>query len=160
MINDTIRIRLSLGLIVVAIVHAILLGVVFTGSITSHRSRNPSKLDGTQLSTTSPSVGTIEKLQEPQSVNLQAQGEIKQQIRNCPPNCLPQTRLSRASGSSAHNRATDRRDANCDAYSGSPVPAAPNFVDTQKPTQEPLVVTPVSTPASPHRRRATRSPVR
>ena len=30
MINDTIRIRLSLGLIVVAIVHAILLGVVFT----------------------------------------------------------------------------------------------------------------------------------
>ncbi len=29
------------------------------------------------------------------------------------------TRLSRASGSSAHNRATDRRDANCDAYSGS-----------------------------------------
>ncbi len=29
------------------------------------------------------------------------------------------TRLSRASGSSAHNRATNRRDAGCDAYGGS-----------------------------------------
>ncbi len=30
-----------------------------------------------------------------------------------------------------------------------PVPATPNFVNTPKPTQEPLIVTPVSNPASP-----------
>ncbi len=90
MINDTIRIRLSLGLIVVAIVHAILLGVVFTTVHYKPVQAQPSNAGGTQLSTILPSVGTIEKLQEPQSVNLQAQGEIKQQIRNCPPNCLPQ----------------------------------------------------------------------
>jgi hypothetical protein len=91
MINDTIRIRLSLGLIVVAIVHAILLGVVFTALHNKPAQPQPEQSwTVPHYRPTSPSVGTIEKLQEPQSVNLQAQGEIKQQIRNCPPNCLPQ----------------------------------------------------------------------
>ena len=91
MINDTIRIRLSLGLIVVAIVHAILLGIVLT-TLNNEPSQSKSEQRWTvpDYRPAPPSVGTIEKLEQPQSVNLQTQGEIKQQIRNCPPNCVPQ----------------------------------------------------------------------
>ncbi len=86
MINDTIRIRLSLGLIVVAIVHAVLLGVVFTAL---HQPVLPNPTNETWTiptyrPSTPTSAGKIEKLQEPQSVNLQAQGEVKQQIRSRP----------------------------------------------------------------------------
>ena len=135
MINDTIRIRLSLGLIVVAIVHAILRGVVFTAL-----HNKPSQPQPEQSWTvpnyrpTSPSVGTIEKLQEPQSVNLQAQGEIKQQIRNCPPNCLPQ----RVYPAPVVVQPTIVEPTVVTPTVAPAVPVTPNFVDTPKPTQEPL----------------------
>ncbi len=150
MINDTIRIRLSLGLIVVAIVHAILLGVVFTALHNKPAQPQPEpSWTVPNYRPTSPSVGTIEKLQEPQSVNLQAQGEIKQQIRNCPPNCTPQ----RVYPAPAVVQPTIVQPTvvtpTVTPTVAPPIPAAPNFVDTQKPTQEPLVVTPISTPASP-----------
>lgn len=150
MINDTIRIRLSLGLIVVAIVHAILLGVVFTALHNRPAQSQPEpSWTVPNYWPTSPSVGTIEKLQEPQSVNLQAQGEIKQQIRNCPPNCLPQRVYPAPVVVQPTIVQPTVVTPTVTPTVAPPVPASPNFVDTQKPTQEPLVVTPVSTPASP-----------
>ena len=150
MINDTIRIRLSLGLIVVAIVHAILLGVVFTALHNKPAQPQPEQSwTVPNYRPISPSVGTIEKLQEPQSVNLQAQGEIKQQIRNCPPNCLPQRVYPATEVVQPTIVQPTVVTPTVTPIVAPPVPASPNFVDTQKPTQEPLVVTPVSTPASP-----------
>lgn len=88
--NDTIRIRLSAGLIVVAVIHAVLLGLTFAAL---HERPTATQLNESWKLPTyrpnSPGVGQIEKLQQPQSVNLQAQGEIKQQIRVCPTNCPP-----------------------------------------------------------------------
>ncbi|MBX3422009.1 MAG: hypothetical protein KF752_10695 [Pirellulaceae bacterium] len=139
MINDTIRIRLSLGLIVVAIVHAILLGVVFTAL--HNKPSQPQPEHSWRLPSNrpiSPTVGTIEKLPEPQSVNLQAQGEIKQQIRSFPPYCLPH-RLYPAP-----------------VVVQPPIAQQPSILTPTLapplpplPTQEPLVVTPVSNPAPP-----------
>ena len=146
MINDTIRIRLSLGLIVVAIVHAILLGVVFTAL-----HNRPSQPQPEQSWTVpsyrpaAPNVGAIEKLQEPQSVNLQTQGEIKQQIRCCPPTFQP-TRISPAP---VIVQPTIVHPSVVTPTVLPPVPAAPNFTNTQEPTSQPLVVTPASAPASP-----------
>jgi hypothetical protein len=79
--SDTIRIRLSLGLFVLAVVHAILIGVVFTAV-----QEVPSKDTYSDLLKSPPfrpsnaSVGQIEKLEEPVPVNIQAQQEIKQGI--------------------------------------------------------------------------------
>lgn len=146
MINDTIRIRLSLGLIVVAILHAILLGVVFTAL-----HNKPSQPQPEQSWTVpnyrpaTPSVGAIEKLQEPQSVNLQAQGEIKQQIQDCPPNCLPQ----RVYPAPVVVQPTILQPRVVTPTLAPPMPTAPNFTNTQEPTKEPLVVKPASSPASP-----------
>ncbi len=146
MINDTIRIRLSLGLIVVAIVHAILLGVVLT---TVHykpvQAQPQQRWSVPNHQPSVPSVSAIEKLEEPQSVNLQAQGEIKQQIRNCPPNCLPQ----RVYPAPVVVQPTIVQPTVVTPTVAPPVPVTPNFVDTPKPAQEPLVVTPVSNPAAP-----------
>ena len=150
MINDTIRIRLSLGLIVVAIVHAILLGVVFTAL---HNKPAQPQLEQSwtvpNYRPTAPSVGAIEKLQEPQSVNLQAQGEIKQQIRNCPPNCLPQRVYPAPVVVQPTIVQPTVVTPTVTPTVAQPVPVTPNFVDVSKPTQEPLVVTPVSNPAAP-----------
>ncbi|GAA5509165.1 hypothetical protein [Novipirellula caenicola] len=92
--KDEIRIRLSVGLIAVAVIHAVLLGVVFT-AITS--SAPPPQESTWKLPparpVAPPSVGQIEKLDEPQRVNLGAQGELKQQFtqpcRPCPPTAVP-----------------------------------------------------------------------
>jgi hypothetical protein len=150
MINDTIRIRLSLGLIVVAIVHAILLGVVFTALHNKPAQPQPEQSwTVPNYRPAAPSVGAIEKLQEPQSVNLQAQGEIKQQIRNCPPNCLPQRVYPAPVVVQPTIVQPTVVTPTVTPTLAQPVPATPNFVDTQKPTQEPLVVTPVSNPAAP-----------
>ena len=150
MINDTIRIRLSLGLIVVAIVHAILLGVVFTAL---HNKPAQPQLEQSwtvpNYRPTAPSVGAIEKLQEPQSVNLQAQGEIKQQIRNCPPNCLPQRVYPAPVVVQPTIVQPTVVTPTVTPTFAQPVPVTPNFVDVPKPAQEPLVVTPVSNPAAP-----------
>lgn len=78
-------------------------------------------------------------------MNLQAQGEIKQQIRNCPPNCLPQ----RVYPAPVVVQPTIVEPTVVTPTVAPAVPVTPNFVDTPKPTQEPLVVTPVSTPTSP-----------
>lgn len=88
--NDTIRIRLSFGLIVVAVVHAVLLGLTFVALHERPTTTLPNEnWTVPSYQPAGPSVGQIEKLQQPQSVNLQAQGEIKQQIRVCPTNCPP-----------------------------------------------------------------------
>jgi hypothetical protein len=150
MINDTIRIRLSLGLIVVAIVHAILLGVVLTTVHYKPVQAQPQQgwsVPSYQPSV--PSVGAIEKLEEPQSVNLQAQGEIKQQIRNCPPNCLPQRVYPAPVVVQPTIVQPTVVTPTVTPTVAPPVPATPNFVDTTQPAKEPLVVTPVSNPASP-----------
>jgi hypothetical protein len=98
---------------------------------------------------TSPSVGTIEKLQEPQSVNLQAQGEIKQQIRNCPPNCLPQRVYPAPVVVQPTIVQPTVVTPTVTPTVAPPVLATPNFADASQPSKEPLVVTPVSNPASP-----------
>lgn len=142
MIDDTIRIRLSLGLIVIAVVHAILLGVVFTALHSKPTQPQPEQnWTVPNYRPTSPSVGAIEKLQEPQSVNLQAQGEVKQQIRNRPPNCLPQ----RVYPAPVVVQPTIVQP----TVVTPTVPATPNFVNVSQPLHEPLVVTPVSNSTSP-----------
>lgn len=107
--RDEIRIRLSLGLIAVAVVHAVLLAVVFTAL---HRNKpEPERNDSWRVpvrpTPDRPSIGKVEKLQEPQEVNLQAQGEMKQQIlfprrrsllprnQRCQPSYCPQPSYSR-----------------------------------------------------------------
>ncbi len=96
--NDSIRIKLSLGLIAVAVVHAILLGVVFN-ALHQEPAVVPS-IDNSwpppSVQPSSPTVGSVEKLTQPQSVNLQAQGEIKQQSAACAPNCPPSRVVSPA----------------------------------------------------------------
>lgn len=84
--KDEIRIRLSVGLIVVAVLHAVMLGAVFTAL-----HRNPESEQDTSWQVPParpvPQVSrSIEKLPEPTQVNLEAQGELKQQYgSNCPP---------------------------------------------------------------------------
>src|SRR6056297_1592853 len=84
--KDEIRIRLSVGLIVVAVLHAVMLGAVFTAL---HRNPEPPQDTSWQVppATPVPQVSrSIEKLPEPTQVNLEAQGELKQQYgSNCPP---------------------------------------------------------------------------
>ena len=83
--KDEIRIRLSVGLIVVAVLHAVMLGAVFTAL---HRTPEPEQDTSWQVppATPVPQVSrSIEKLPEPAQVNLEAQGELKQQYGNCPP---------------------------------------------------------------------------
>ena len=77
--KDEIRIRLSVGLIVVAVLHAVMLGAVFTAL---HRNPKPEQDTSWQVppATPVPQVSrSIEKLPEPTQVNLEAQGELKQQ---------------------------------------------------------------------------------
>ncbi len=96
--NDSIRIKLSLGLIAVAVVHAILLGVVFN-ALHNQPIVKPNATDSwtpPSMQPSAPTVGSVEKLAQPQSVNLQAQGEIKQQSAACAPNCPPSRVVSPA----------------------------------------------------------------
>lgn len=82
--KDEIRIRLSIGLIAVAVIHAILLPIVFKAfdrPEPAKQNQQPWNVP-VRPTPTGDAVGKIEKLQEPQHVNLQAQGEIKQQIFN------------------------------------------------------------------------------
>lgn len=89
--RDEIRIRLSLGLIAVTIVHAVLLGVVFTAL---HRVPKTQQCDRDSCFPNfevpvSPQVrptGQIERLPEPTRINYEAQGELKQQQNVCYPN--------------------------------------------------------------------------
>jgi hypothetical protein len=147
MVIDNIRIRLSLGLIIVAIVHAILLGLVFTAL---HNQPVPQSSD---QSWTVPSyqpsrpisAGQIEKLQEPQSVNLQTQGEVKQQFRDCPPNCQP----TRVYPARVVNQPTYIRPSVVTPTVAPPLQLAPNFTNASAPVSLPLVVTPAFSAASP-----------
>ena len=88
--KDEIRIKLSVGLIAVAVIHAVLLGGVFTAL---HHRPAPQKQTDWSLPSSppaTPEVGRIEKLEVPPTVNLPAQAEMKQQIfrRRCKP-CQP-----------------------------------------------------------------------
>jgi hypothetical protein len=89
--NDAIRIRFSIGLIFVAVIHALLIGVVFK-ALYSQPLIEPSEKPWTisPYQSVAPTTTKIEKLDQPQSVNLQAQGEIKQQRPAlCPSYCPP-----------------------------------------------------------------------
>jgi hypothetical protein len=86
--KDEIRIRLSVGLIVVAVLHAVMLGAVFTAL---HRTPAADTNESWRLPAARPisEVGTrIQQLPQPSHVNLEAQGELKQQSGYCPP-CPP-----------------------------------------------------------------------
>ncbi len=106
MINDTIRIRLSLGLIVVAIVHAILLVLSSLRSITSHRSRNPSRAGRYKLSTNFAKCWIDREVARAAVGELAGSGRDQATDPQLSTELHTTTRLSRASGSSAHNRAT------------------------------------------------------
>jgi hypothetical protein len=89
--KDEIRIRLSLGLIAIAIVHAALLGIVFTALHQSPSKQN-CELEHCSADHNCPCnqppqrpVGQIETLPEPPRVNYEAQREIKQQQIRCWP---------------------------------------------------------------------------
>lgn len=96
---DNVRIRFSLGLIFIAIVHALLLGVVLEAVQSFPRTANQRTVPSRDFTVgplrtppSTPAVGQIEKLPEPSQVNLQAQGEVKQQDSGyCPP--CPPTRI-------------------------------------------------------------------
>lgn len=95
--SDSIRIRFSLGLIFVAIVHAVLLGIVLEAVHSLPKATAPSEysVGPLRIPPSVPSVGQAERLPEPSRVNLQAQGEIKQQdFVPCPP-CPPNRILVR-----------------------------------------------------------------
>ena len=89
--KDEIRIRLSVGLIAVAVVHAVLLGVVLTAlhqTPVTQDCGNETCRDEWNVPRSpqrTPSVIEIQKLPEPPRVNYETQGEMKQQIR-CFPN--------------------------------------------------------------------------
>ncbi|MEO1617634.1 MAG: hypothetical protein AAFV88_17420 [Planctomycetota bacterium] len=88
--KDEIRIRLSVGLIVLAVLHAVMLGSVFTAL---HRTPAADTSESWQLPPPQPTseVGSrIQQLPQPSRVNLEAQGELKQQSGYCPP-CPPNT---------------------------------------------------------------------
>ena len=75
--NDGIRIRISIGLILVAVIQALLPGVVFNAL----HSRSPVKPTEKPWSIApyqgvAPTTTKIEKLDQPQSVNVQSQDEI------------------------------------------------------------------------------------
>jgi len=148
MINDTIRIRLSLGLIVVAIIHAVLLGVVFTAL---HQPVLPNPTNETWAiptyrPSTPTSAGKIEKLQEPQSVNLQAQGEVKQQIRICPQDCPP----TRVYPAPVIVHPTIVQPSVVGPSVVTPVSPTPNFTTPATPSVEvSTVLKPATSPASP-----------
>ncbi|AMV35243.1 hypothetical protein VN12_24170 [Pirellula sp. SH-Sr6A] len=162
--SDTVRIRLSLGLLVVAVVHAILVGVVFTALHDS-----PAKDSYTELlkeppfRPSKPSIGQIEKLDEPLPVNIQAQQEIKQGIfGNRTGRFFPVRTPSVYPSVYAVPRTTERAPL-CTDPSKCPLPASGNSPSAQPvivppkgpdgsafkdPIQPPLVVTPVKAPES------------
>ncbi len=90
--NENVRIQFSVGLLFVAIVHAVSLAFVFTAA-TNYKAQPtaPARNWNPPVHTPAPpSVSKIEKLNEPQTVNLQAQGELKQQgTVVCPPGYRP-----------------------------------------------------------------------
>ncbi|WP_345319729.1 hypothetical protein [Novipirellula rosea] len=93
--KDEIQIRLSVGLIAVAVIHAVLLAAVFTAL---HSPTPPPQESSWKLPPArpvAPPTGQIEKLPEPPRVNLGAQSELKQQSgQPCRP-CLPTSQPSR-----------------------------------------------------------------
>ncbi len=89
--NENVRIRFSTGLFVVAVVHAMLLAIAFTLlNCCEVRSQVEQPWQLPSYDRSSPSVSTIEKLQQPQHVNRQAQQELKQLGgQPCQPYCPP-----------------------------------------------------------------------
>jgi hypothetical protein len=91
-VNENVRIQFSVGLLVVAIIHAVILACVFTtlSKSTVHPAPGTSTWSPPTRIPAAPVVSRIEKLTEPQDVNLQAQGELKQQgTVVCPPGYRP-----------------------------------------------------------------------
>ena len=88
--NENVRIRLSVGLILLAILHAVLLGLVFP-ALQFHPQSPPvdNAWNVPIQPPNGPTIGKIEELPQPARVNLQAQGEIKQQRRIICPPCAP-----------------------------------------------------------------------
>ncbi len=88
--NEKVRIQFSVGLLAAAVIHAVLLVVLFE---TVHTPLHPPAKTPTWNPPSydpAPSVSRIERLTEPQDVNLQAQGELKQQgTVVCPPGYRP-----------------------------------------------------------------------
>ncbi|MFN3151784.1 hypothetical protein [Bremerella sp.] len=150
--RDEIRIRFSVGLIAVAIVHALLLGLVFTALHRKTPTPQPEQSwrVPSRPSPVGPSVGKIEKLQEPQEVNLEAQGELKQQIlrrfrrqsvRRCP---SPQSGQCAVQSHSVTVVARPTKPVRVE-----PKGSGTTEVDSTKSFLETAATGPVSSPASP-----------
>lgn len=82
--SDGVRVRLSGGFVALALLHAVLLGLVFA-SLQSEPTDCPAtgRCGFPIYEPPVPTGAIVEKLPEPPEVNLQAQGELKQQY--CPP---------------------------------------------------------------------------
>ncbi|MCM2370950.1 hypothetical protein [Aporhodopirellula aestuarii] len=87
MTTPEVRVRLSVGLFLIAILHVAAL--VATQTVVRERTTGPAETPSWQVPdpSHSPQRGnTIERLAEPPAVNYQAQGELKQQfVSNCGP---------------------------------------------------------------------------
>ncbi|KAA5541519.1 hypothetical protein FYK55_18350 [Roseiconus nitratireducens] len=91
--KDEIRIRLSVGLIFVAVLHAVMLGTICV-ALHEEPEGQPCRCETWDLPSASPAptVGRqVERLPEPPNVNLGAQSELKQQTTYCPLPCPPTT---------------------------------------------------------------------
>lgn len=82
--SDGIRIKLSLGLLVAAVLHAVVLVGLFEYV---HCDKRQTIVEPWNVPVANFNVGTAvsEKLAEPQTVNLRAQSELKQQCIDCTP---------------------------------------------------------------------------
>ena len=111
--NENVRIQFSVGLLAAAVIHAVLLVVLFetVHDRAVHRPTTPPAWRPPTYDPTAPPVSKIEKLNEPQDVNLQAQGELKQQgTVVCPPGYRPVTSCATDDRSAIASR-SDRHDA-------------------------------------------------
>ena len=97
--SDGVRIKLSAGLLVVALLHAVAIVGLFEAVHRSPRApEQPLPWNVPVQRTPEPSIG---KLTEPAIVNLHAQGEVKQQCIDCTP-----TYVRPAPGSCGRHRLT------------------------------------------------------
>ena len=141
--SDGVRVRLSGGFVALAVLHAVLLGLVFA-SLQSEPTDCPAAggCGFPIYDPPAPMGAVVEKLPEPPEVNLQAQGELKQQY--CPPCNSPSQTGSRLLPRVV-NRTVVHRTAS------SPQPANSTAAPAAKPTGGMVGATPATNPVTPPR---------
>src|SRR5690606_1123258 len=139
--SDGVRVRLSGGFIALAVLHAVLLGLVFT-SLQSEPTDCPAagRCGFPIYDPPAPIGAIVEKLPEPPEVNLQAQGELKQQY--CPPCNSPPQINGRLLPRVVNRTVVHRTDSN-------PQPATSTAAPAAKPTGATVGAPPAATPVAP-----------